>query len=114
MWRHGNSTLIPHDRRWPAYWANVLRLGLEMGEEFPRGLRRAAGVTTDELDLSWREETNYKGDKVTVCTRGYSIDGDRPTAILATTECLLHIGVLSRVPKWHCHLVCSVLSRGAA
>ena len=35
----------------PAWWANALEMGAEMGEGFGRGLLRAAGVTGDELDL---------------------------------------------------------------
>ena len=38
--------------QWPAGWANVLALGAEMGEPFAKGLKRAAGVEADFLDLS--------------------------------------------------------------
>ena len=37
---------------WPAWWANAVSLGAEMGEPFGRGLLRAAGVQGDVLDLS--------------------------------------------------------------
>ena len=38
--------------QWPAGWANVLALGAEMGEPFAKGLKRAAGVEADFLDLT--------------------------------------------------------------
>ena len=53
--------------QWSAWWANAVRLGAEMGEPFGRGLKRAAGVTGDKLDL------NHK------------LGGDRPTALRALT-----------------------------
>ena len=38
--------------QWPAWWANAVELGAQMGDDFGRGLLRAAGVTGDTLDLS--------------------------------------------------------------
>jgi Ran GTPase-activating protein (RanGAP) involved in mRNA processing and transport len=38
--------------QWPAWWANAVELGAQMGDGFGRGLLRAAGVTGDTLDLS--------------------------------------------------------------
>ena len=38
--------------QWPAWWANVLAIGGEMGAGFGRGLLRAAGVEGGALDLS--------------------------------------------------------------
>lgn len=40
--------------QWEAWWANALRLGQQMGNDFGRGLRQAAGVEGDSLDLSRR------------------------------------------------------------
>ena len=37
--------------KWPAWWANAVELGAQMGESFGCGLMRAAGVTCDELNL---------------------------------------------------------------
>jgi Ran GTPase-activating protein (RanGAP) involved in mRNA processing and transport len=67
--------------RWPAFWANAVTLGSEMGEGFGRGLLRAAGVTGDTLDLSQK------------------LGGDPPTvrivlaAMMKTTE-LKHCSLL--------------------
>ena len=36
---------------WSEWWANVLKLGLEMGEQFGSGLMRASGVEGPRLDL---------------------------------------------------------------
>jgi len=38
--------------QWPAWWANAVELGAQMGDGFGRGLLRAAGVTGSTLDLS--------------------------------------------------------------
>jgi Ran GTPase-activating protein (RanGAP) involved in mRNA processing and transport len=38
--------------QWPAWWANAVELGAQMGDGFGRGLLRAAGVTGGTLDLS--------------------------------------------------------------
>ena len=38
--------------QWSAWWANAVRLGTEMGPPFGRGLKRAAGVTADKLELN--------------------------------------------------------------
>ena len=51
--------------QWSAWWANAVRLGSEMGDKFSRGLKRAAGVSADKLEL------NHK------------LGGDQPTALLA-------------------------------
>ena len=49
--------------QWPAWWANVVKLGAEMqGDRFGRGLLRAAGVTGDTLNLSQK----LGGDRPTV------------------------------------------------
>ena len=40
--------------QWEAWWANALRLGQQMGDEFGRGLGQAVGVEGDSLDLSGR------------------------------------------------------------
>ena len=37
--------------QWPASWANTLTIGAEMGADFASGLKRAAGVQGDALDL---------------------------------------------------------------
>ena len=38
--------------QWPVWWSNALSLGAEMGDDFRRGLLRAAGVAGGALDLS--------------------------------------------------------------
>mgnify|MGYP000894950872 FL=1 len=71
----------PPPWQWPAFWANTVMLGSEMGDGFGRGLLRAAGVTGDTLDLSRK------------------LGGDRPTvqivlaAMMKTTE-LKHCNLL--------------------
>ena len=42
----------PPPWEWSAWWANVARLGNEMGGSFGKGLLRGAGVEGDVLDLS--------------------------------------------------------------
>ena len=64
----------PPPWQWPAFWANAVTLGSEMGDGFGRGLLRTAGVTGGTLDLSGK------------------LGGDRPTvrivlaAMMKTTE----------------------------
>ena len=41
--------------QWPVWWANALQLGREMGDDFARGLLRAAGVEPGELNLCQTE-----------------------------------------------------------
>ena len=53
---------------WPAAWANTLKMGEGMGDEFGKGLVSAAGVTGDELDLTRR------------------LSGNRPTVLQAITQ----------------------------
>ena len=47
--------------QWPAAWANTLSIGIEMGSAFSVGLKRAAGVRGNTLDL----EGKLGGDRVT-------------------------------------------------
>lgn len=56
--------------RWSAWWANCLRLGIELGEGFGDGLMRAAGATGS---------LNLVGQ----------IGGHRPTALAAVAELML-------------------------
>jgi hypothetical protein len=42
----------PPPWQWPAWWANVVTFGSEMGDAFGNGLKQTAGVTGDTLDLS--------------------------------------------------------------
>jgi vacuolar protein 8 len=48
--------------QWPAWWANVLVFGTEMGDAFGRGLQQAAGVTIRDLDGL---KKHIGGDRVT-------------------------------------------------
>ena len=41
--------------QWPAWWANAVAIGGEMGEVFGKGLLRAAGVEGDTLSLQTAE-----------------------------------------------------------
>eukprot|EP00900_Chrysochromulina_parva_P017838 jgi/Chrpa1/26055/Chrysochromulina_OHIO_Genome00027749-RA len=71
----------PPPWQWPAFWANAVVLGSEMGDGFGRGLLRTAGVTGDTLDLSRK------------------LGGDRPTvqivlAIMMKTTELKHCNLL--------------------
>ena len=71
----------PPPWQWPAFWANAVTLGSEMGDGFGRGLLRMAGVTGDTLDLSQK------------------LGGDRPTvrivlAIMMKTTELKHCNLL--------------------
>ena len=54
--------------QWPAWWANAVKLGEEMGSKFARGLLRAVGVTGEALDLSQK------------------LGGDRPTVLRVICE----------------------------
>ena len=42
----------PPPWQWPAFWADAVRLGGEMGEAFGKGMLKAAGVVGEELDLN--------------------------------------------------------------
>jgi hypothetical protein len=48
--------------QWPAWWANTVAIGEEMGEPFAKGSLRAAGVEGDALDLNQK----LGGDRPTV------------------------------------------------
>ena len=52
----------PPPWQWPAFWANAVTLGREMGDGFGCGLLRTAGVTGGTLDLSQK----LGGDRPTV------------------------------------------------
>ena len=54
--------------QWPAWWANALRMGEEMGQPFQKGLIRAAGVEGTGVNLSKK------------------LSGDRPTALRAILQ----------------------------
>ena len=64
--------------QWPAWWANAVTLGAEMGAGFGRGLLRATGVTGDTLDLSQK------------------LRGDRPTVLRVVCELIVN-GSLTQV-----------------
>ena len=64
--------------QWPAWWANAVKLGEEMGEPFARGLLRAAGVEGDALDLQQK------------------LGGDRPT-VLRVLCVLLAMGSVTKI-----------------
>ena len=38
--------------QWPAWWANTVKIGIEMGDSFGKGLLLASGVNGDSLDLA--------------------------------------------------------------
>ena len=63
--------------QWPAWWANAVKLGEEMGEPFARSLLSAAGVKGDALDLSQK------------------LGGDRPTVQLHVLCVLLGTGSMT-------------------
>jgi hypothetical protein len=58
----------PPPWQWPAFWANAVTLGSEMGDAFGKGLKQTVGVD-DELDLSKK-----------------LIGGDRPTMVAAVAQ----------------------------
>jgi Ran GTPase-activating protein (RanGAP) involved in mRNA processing and transport len=58
----------PPPWQWPAFWANMVTLGSEMGDAFGKGLKQTAGLD-DELDLSKK-----------------LIGGDRPTMVAAVVQ----------------------------
>ncbi|KOO27955.1 hypothetical protein Ctob_003240, partial [Chrysochromulina tobinii] len=62
----------PPPWQWPAFWANVVMLGNEMGDAFGKGLKQTAGGVGDELDLSQK-----------------LIGGDRPTMVAVVVQ-LMH------------------------
>ena len=53
----------PPPWQWPQWWANAVRLGVEMGDAFGRGVLQAAGVAGAALDLKGK------------------LGGDRPTTV---------------------------------
>ena len=57
--------------QWPAWWSNALRLGIEMGDSFRRGLLEAVAPGHASLDLRQK------------------IGGDRPTALRAVAQLML-------------------------
>ena len=59
----GRALSGPLPWQWGVWWANVLRLGDEMGSAFEQGLLRAAGVEGHALDLCKR----VGGDRATAC-----------------------------------------------
>jgi len=67
----------PPPWQWPAFWANAVTLGSEMGDAFGKGLKQTAGAG-DELDLSQK-----------------LIGGDRPTMVAAVAELMRGLASLS-------------------
>ena len=57
--------------QWPAFWANAVKLGGEMGEAFGEGLLKAAGVVGEELDLKGK------------------LGGDRPTTVAVVAQLII-------------------------
>jgi Ran GTPase-activating protein (RanGAP) involved in mRNA processing and transport len=55
----------PPPWQWPAFWANAVTLGSEMGDAFGKGLKQTAGVG-DELDLSKKLIGGIGGDRPTM------------------------------------------------
>jgi hypothetical protein len=74
----------PPPWQWPAFWANAVTLGSEMGNGFGRGLLRAAGVTGDTLDLS-------------------KLGGDQPT-VLRVLAAMMKTTELKICNLNHCHV----------
>ena len=58
----GTTLSGPRPWEWPAWWANAVKIGGEMGDAFGKGLMRAAGVEGTSLDLSRK----LKGHQPTV------------------------------------------------
>jgi Ran GTPase-activating protein (RanGAP) involved in mRNA processing and transport len=67
----------PPPWQWPAFWANAVTLGSEMGDAFGKGLKQTAGVG-DVLDLSKK-----------------LIGGDRPTMVAAVAQLMRVLASLS-------------------
>jgi len=67
----------PPPWQWPAFWANAVTLGSEMGDAFGKGLKRTAGVG-DVLDLSQK-----------------LIGGDRPTMVAVVAQLMRGLASLS-------------------
>ena len=67
----------PPPWQWPAFWANAVTLGSEMGDAFGKGLKQTARVG-DVLDLSKK-----------------LIGGDRPTMVAAVAELMRVLASLS-------------------
>lgn len=62
--------------KWSAWWANCLRLGVELGEGFGRGLVRASAVKNGTLDLPGE------------------VGGHRPTSLAAIAELMQGVHTL--------------------
>ena len=60
--------------QWPAWWANALAIGEQMGEPFAKGLVRAAGINT--------------GDTLNLCEK---LAGDRPTVLRVVKLLMPHL-----------------------
>eukprot|EP00900_Chrysochromulina_parva_P011126 jgi/Chrpa1/20013/Chrysochromulina_OHIO_Genome00027898-RA len=67
----------PPPWKWPAFWANAVTLGSEMGNAFGKGLKQTAGVGA-VLDLSKK-----------------LIGGDRPTMVAAVAQLMRGLASLS-------------------
>jgi hypothetical protein len=67
----------PPPWQWPAFWANAVTLGSEMGDAFGKGLKQTARLS-DELDLSKK-----------------LIGGDRPTMVAAVVQLMRGLASLS-------------------
>jgi hypothetical protein len=67
----------PPPWQWPAFWANAVTLGSEMGDAFGKGLKQTARLS-DELDLSKK-----------------LIGGDRPTMVAVVAQLMRGLASLS-------------------
>ncbi|KOO26799.1 hypothetical protein Ctob_001341, partial [Chrysochromulina tobinii] len=67
----------PPPWQWPAFWANAVTLGSEMGDAFGKGLKQTARLG-DELDLSKK-----------------LVGGDRPTMVAAVAQLMRVLASLS-------------------
>ena len=85
------APLPPHAAPWlwPAWWANALRLGVEMGDTFRAGLRRAVGVEDAAVGVPRVPDTaryaHAAGGKLSLAKK---VGGHQPTSIRAVAELL--------------------------
>ena len=95
--------------QWPAWWANAVALGAEMGGRFRRGLLRAAGVTGDTLDLSQK----LGGDRPTV-RRAIAAMVASSAELRTVIPIAVSLGPIVPPPLLHCVATIDPPTRSAA
>ena len=80
-WRLSKAAVAPW--QWPVWWANALRLGGEMGDDFGRGLLESTDEDRRSAGDASSVEGSVEGGRLAL---GGCIGGHRPTSLGATAE----------------------------